>query len=101
MRKYAHNMETVMKETGHAELMVQYLTLRRHEKDFILREDQKYIGKANKVIDNIKSVIAEFYIDEKYADPITNNTQNYVKYFNEFGKSIAIIHEQYLVMRPV
>lgn len=99
MRKYAHNMETIIKETGHAELMVQYLLLRRHEKDFVLREDQKYIGKANKISDNIKSVIAEFYIDEKYADPIVENTQNYLTYFNEFGKSIAIVHEQYPLMR--
>lgn len=98
MRKYAHKMETVMKETGYAELLVPYLTLRRHEKDFILREDHKYIAKANKEVDNIKTVLTELYVDDQLASQIMQHAQNYVKSFGEFGESIAIEHEDFAKM---
>ena len=98
LRKEAHHMEEVMKETGHAELLVQYLTLRRHEKDFILREDKKYLGKANEVAGNIKNVLAELHIDDAHAGKIIGHTDNYLEYFKKFTESVTVVHDQHAIM---
>jgi methyl-accepting chemotaxis protein len=53
LRKAAHEVEVVVQGQGRAELAVIMLTIRRHEKDFVLRGDPKYVAE-------IHAKIAEF-----------------------------------------
>ena len=50
-------METAIKTIGSDALMVHYLMMRRHEKDFILREDNKYVKKSRGVLDKIENAM--------------------------------------------
>ena len=50
LRKAAHAVETAVNDQGSAELAVLFLQVRRHEKDFMLREDAKYVGEVTKRI---------------------------------------------------
>jgi methyl-accepting chemotaxis protein len=53
LRKTVHGIETLVGEAGDLQLTVTMLMLRRHEKDFMLRRDAKYL-------DAMRSRIAEF-----------------------------------------
>ncbi len=51
MRNYAHLLEGYNKEVG----LINVLGLRRHEKDFIIRQDDQYIKKFDELFVQIKS----------------------------------------------
>ena len=48
--------------------MVEYLMLRRHEKDYILREDDKYVNQAKGVADKIGTVLTGTHADQAVKD---------------------------------
>lgn len=61
LRNYAHQIEKVIKDKSLPDsLSVSLLTLRRHEKDYLLRRDNKYIDEAKKVANIISNVHADF-----------------------------------------
>ncbi len=78
MRKFAHLLEAHDKEVG----LINVLQLRRHEKDFIIRQEEQYIQKHERLISEIKRSLQN---DVKLADPrreeILQLLQNYS---NEF-----------------
>lgn len=49
-RDSAHKLEQVLNEQNIVGTDVLYLTLRKHEKDYLLREDRKYVDKAHKTL---------------------------------------------------
>lgn len=55
LRASIHEVEKSI--AGNTTLTAQMLMLRRHEKDFMLRRDPKYIEKFNRSIDTMKSMI--------------------------------------------
>ncbi len=57
LRGSIHGVEKIIK--GHSELNSLMLTLRRHEKDFMLRRDTKYIGRFNDGIDKFSTQLAQ------------------------------------------
>lgn len=78
MRKFAHMLEAHDKEVG----LINVLQLRRHEKDFIIRQEEQYIQKHERLISEIKRSLQN---DVKLAGPrreeILQLLQNYS---NEF-----------------
>ncbi len=98
MRKHAHAMETGIKKTGMDSLMVQYLLMRRHEKDFILREDNKYIAKSKKVLASLNALVEGAQMPEAVAEEIKNGAAAYVKSFEAFADNIGSMKTQYPVM---
>ena len=55
-RSSAHKIADATK--GVDAICVQLLTLRKHEKDYLMREDPKYIGKFKKSVDAMRATIA-------------------------------------------
>ena len=47
LRGAVHNIEEALKATDNAPLQVKMLMMRRHEKDFIMRRDPKYLDRLN------------------------------------------------------
>jgi len=99
MRKHAHTMESGIKKSGMDSLMVQYLLMRRHEKDFILREDSKYVGKSQKVLKKMNGLIGASQLEKDVSDTIRKGAAAYVKSFEAFAENIASMKVQYPVMR--
>lgn len=62
MRIYAHELEN-----NHSIPLKQILQLRRHEKDFIIRQDDKYVEKFNQLIDQISKSNNENELLYQYA----------------------------------
>lgn len=85
MRDAIHSVEAQLKAvTGQAQLEVYMLLLRRHEKDFLLRNDLKYQGKFEEVmqefivaVNNRRFALGAFY------EPIKSSLANYSAIFHE------------------
>ncbi len=82
MRKYIHKLENV---PGIDQAKV--LTLRRHEKDYIIRNDTSYVRKLNRFATTFKrDIISSICFSKKEKDTLINNLVNYTKCFNELVK---------------
>ncbi len=81
MRKYAHMLEnSEMNET-------MILSLRRHEKDYILRKDPVYIEKLNHLGNDFKNYISfRSDIGGPIKDSITDILDKYILEFNKLVK---------------
>jgi len=99
MRKFAHDMEASIKKTGAAELMVHYLLMRRHEKDYILREDDKYVKKAKNVLDKLSAALSDALADQSTKNDIQKAAESYLGSFGNFAANIAMMKKQYPIMR--
>lgn len=99
MRKLAHDMESEIKKTGSAELMVEYLLLRRHEKDYVLREDDKYVKKAQGVVGDMSTVLDGTHSDQAIKDKIRDVSKAYLGSLSGFATNISKMKKQYPVMR--
>ncbi len=99
LRKYAHEMEAAIKKSGSDPLMVRYLLLRRHEKDFIMRHDVKYIAKAHNVLSDIETILHETQTEQILGNTIKTSAQSYVKTLEKLSENIVSIEKQYPLMR--
>ncbi len=98
IRKHAHNLETAIKKTEAPELTVEYLILRRHEKDYVLREDDKYVKKAQEVVDNMSTVLTGTQADQALKDSIQNGSKAYLGSFSNLAINISSMKKQYPIM---
>lgn len=73
MRDYAHELENRGSQISLSDL----LTLRRHEKDFLLRKEDRYIEKFNALADHL---ITQLFLGKFYASAET--VSNYKSCFN-------------------
>lgn len=51
--------EELIKQHASSDLMVKLLMMRRHEKDFIIRLNEKYIGRLNDRVSEFKTILAD------------------------------------------
>ncbi|HHJ81340.1 MAG TPA: hypothetical protein ENJ65_06870, partial [Candidatus Tenderia electrophaga] len=82
LRQAAHQVEKVFRQTNNAPLLVELLMLRRHEKDFLLRLDAKYVDRHNKVYRELTSQIEQTSLDATRRDSIINNLTTYTTNFH-------------------
>ena len=81
LRKAVHNAETQIKELKDHQLMADTLMLRRREKDFMLREDAKYIGKFNKDFAKLETHLAERSLPDEVRTALAGAMQAYQQDF--------------------
>lgn len=99
-RKSAHSLMDIVDELKLRDLLPtigeDLLTVRRHEKDYLLRHDEKYAKRVHAKLDNIKSMVTPVL---KPDDSKRFNTtiDNYYLYFdglvNENKKVVSLIKE--------
>ena len=75
LRSSIHEVEGLLEQE--AALLVELLMLRRHEKDFMLRLDERYLEKFNGTIDRLNNKLSEY---EKPA--AQTSLQNYLTKFS-------------------
>ena len=79
MREYAHDLEKYHSEIG----LINILQLRRHEKDFIIRQEDPYISKHISLVSNIKDNLAvNNLIPPNKKSEIIKTLNNYSTEFN-------------------
>jgi methyl-accepting chemotaxis protein len=91
LRKLAHHMEGDIKKSGSAELLAWYLYVRRHEKDFILRHDPKYIKRARDKGARLIAAAGKVQAAADLKAKIAAGAKDYVEYFAKLANNILAI----------
>ena len=81
LRTAVHDIEARLKEVDNPRLTSWMLMMRRHEKDFMLRRDQKYVGELKKAAAEFLNVLAAAEIPPALTSEITVKLE---KYQNDF-----------------
>ncbi|HRD68437.1 MAG TPA: HAMP domain-containing protein, partial [Candidatus Competibacter sp.] len=83
-RKAAHGIETAIKSADNLRLQGALLQARRHEKDFLLRQDDKYLEQFNQEISNFFTML-----DEEKLAAATGA---------EIGQQLAVYRDKFLAL---
>jgi methyl-accepting chemotaxis protein len=82
LRAAVHDIEAKLKEIDNPRSTSWMLMMRRHEKDFMLRRDQKYVGELKKAAAEFSKSLAATEIPSALTAEITLELE---KYQNEFS----------------
>ena len=61
LRGAVHNVEESLSEIARPEMQVKMLMMRRHEKDFIMRQASKYLDRLNARVEEFRAFPTEYY----------------------------------------
>jgi methyl-accepting chemotaxis protein len=81
LRAAVHDIETRLKEIDDPRLTSWMLMMRRHEKDFMLRRDQKYVGELKKAAAEFSKALAATAVAPNVVAEITSKLEKYQKEF--------------------
>ena len=87
-RDAAHAIEAEVNNRLIPGIKAQYLTLRKHEKDFLMRGKRKYVDSLQKKSAALLTTIKASAIDDELKDALTNALINYRKGF------MALVEDQ-------
>ena len=78
-RTAAHELEAVITEHHRSSLMIEYLMMRRHEKDYLLRLTEKYAGRNSESIKTIRGMIREESFSEEVETLMLQTLDTYAR----------------------
>jgi methyl-accepting chemotaxis protein len=87
LRAAVHDIETRLKEINDPRLMISMLTMRRHEKDFMLRRDQKYVGELKKTAGEFSNTVSYVSIPTAELDEINAKLKKYTDGFAAWAET--------------
>jgi len=87
LRAAVHDIETRLKEINDPRLTVAMLTMRRHEKDFMLRRDQKYVGELKKTAGEFANTVSYVSIPTAELDEINAKLKKYTDGFTAWAET--------------
>ncbi|RNF52818.1 methyl-accepting chemotaxis protein [Marinomonas hwangdonensis] len=85
LRRAVHNIESELSALNQDALLVTMLQLRRHEKDFMLRQDPKYITSFNQTLDRLKSNVQTAALPEDKVSLLVSLAEQYRQGFNQYA----------------
>jgi methyl-accepting chemotaxis protein len=98
LRGAVHEIEKAVNDQGLAELNVLLLMCRRHEKDYMLRGDEKYLGDIAKRIEAFKEQMTLFGLSAELQQQIDGLWKNYfesMKTLIETDRQIAVKKQEF------
>lgn len=96
LRRAVHNIESELSALNQDALLVTMLQLRRHEKDFMLRQDPKYITTFNQTLDRLESDLQTASLPEDKISLLVSLAEQYRQGFNQYadGKKALGLNSQ-------
>jgi methyl-accepting chemotaxis protein len=94
LRKSVHSVEALVNEQGIAELSVLMLMCRRHEKDYLLRGDEKYLAEIAKRIEEFTAQMKQFSLPADLQAKATAALKTYhedMKAIVEIDRSVRLL----------
>jgi methyl-accepting chemotaxis protein len=85
LRKSVHAVEVELKKFKQDNLTVSMLMMRRHEKDFIMRKAEKYVGRMAKRKAEFNAMLAATDIDPAAKKHLIQSMETYHNDFNAFA----------------
>jgi len=94
LRQAIHEVEATLAKSRSDALMAALLTLRRHEKDFLLRADPKYLDLFSEGVDAMYTALDyDPYISREAYEAIASPLDAYAARFAEFGRATQKLHQ--------
>lgn len=94
-RNKVHTFEELVKKQNKVDLMVQMLTIRRHEKDYLLRGNEKYVKETLDTVENLKGMVTKSNLDQTTKMELLKLSDEYAKAFGEYvSVSNRIVKEE-------
>ncbi|MFK5971405.1 MAG: response regulator [Candidatus Marithrix sp.] len=93
-----HTIETATIDLKHDKLLIDMLTMRRHEKDYLLRIETKYINKLHTSVTQFKTTVNNTKLTNVQKDQLIILANNYWTKFNgliEIDNKITLIKKQH------
>ena len=87
LRLAAHRVEDTFRATGNDHLLVSLLMLRRHEKDFLLRLNKKYVDKYDRVHTDLLTAVEQAELNEVLQNDIYRDLNTYAQNFYQLVDS--------------
>ncbi|MDX8382040.1 MAG: methyl-accepting chemotaxis protein [Ghiorsea sp.] len=85
-RSTVHEAESTLKQHNQDKLMVSMLMLRRHEKDFMLRDKAKYIEKYKKELSKFKKILKASPLKSSQKELVWQKMEAYRDAFIAYGE---------------
>lgn len=82
LRTVVHDVEAILEEHDSDHLMIEMLMLRRHEKDFMLRRDLKYVSAFDKGFTAIQQLLSQSDIDSEHGSELRGKFERYKSEFH-------------------
>ena len=82
LRSAVHGVEEILKEHDDDRLMRQMLMLRRHEKDFMLRDDLKYVASFDKDFGRMQRLVSASSYDASVKEALQGKLETYNRDFH-------------------
>ncbi|MEP2981410.1 MAG: HAMP domain-containing methyl-accepting chemotaxis protein [Lentilitoribacter sp.] len=87
LRADVHNAETALKEINEPVLTVKMLMMRRHEKDFIMRGTEKYIGRIDDRVSEFLAFDANLFGSKNTQNTVNDFILAYQTSFKAFAQT--------------
>ncbi|MGJ3259537.1 MAG: methyl-accepting chemotaxis protein [Rhodospirillales bacterium] len=98
LRGSVHEIEETLKGYGIESLTVKMLMMRRHEKDFLMRLDPKYVGRIEARQEEFLDILSQQIIPGNAQDVIRAQLQTYVTDFKKVAELRLAIEEESAVL---
>ncbi len=99
MRRQGRAMEEVIMRLKSYRMLALAVALQRHQADFILRQDPKYIARARTVVAELKKALAASQADAPTRERVRLAVEAYFRGFAGLARNIAKIKVQFPIMR--
>lgn len=89
LRSDVHKVEKQINQLNNPVLLSSMLMLRRHEKDFILRQNNKYVKKLDKEVNRFHGLLRKTKITSRVKNKISENINSYQESFHDLANKTS------------
>ncbi|WJW75127.1 methyl-accepting chemotaxis protein [Thiohalobacter sp. IOR34] len=90
MRQAVHEVESRLNELSEERLLNDMLMLRRHEKDFLLREQDDYLRRHERAFMHLQANLAVLPLAAELKARISDGLQRYRRYFRQLAAEVKL-----------
>lgn len=94
LRESVHNVESILKSVNNQPIMIDMLMSRRHEKDFFLRQNNKYVGELKESVASLRKHTETSSLPVATKNQISLLIDNYEKDFITASTAIDNINQK-------
>jgi methyl-accepting chemotaxis protein len=94
LRTAVHNAETTLNKLDQPRLSVLMLMMRRHEKDYMLRGEEKYVNELGKRVNEFDKMLATAGLPDGVAPQLKDLIQSYQQSFLAYSVQVDEVQEE-------
>ncbi|WP_421709740.1 methyl-accepting chemotaxis protein [Algihabitans sp.] len=101
LRSAVHAVETKLKDAELEALTIKMLMMRRHEKDFMLRGAEKYIGRIDERRQEFDTLLASAPLSSSFKEDVSSLMDDYQKGFHAWAEVYLLLENETPVLSQI